>query len=175
MSVLVKSNNVSVPSRPDGSLYRFELVMFGNADRFYCDSIFEIAQMLIPNFSSEKSNEQNLKAMFMHATRVQVAVQAHLELAYKEEIAELSPQELALLREPLAPSAPMKWGSALPLVIIDALYAPFTHAPAPSAVVDDEGNSNILWIRVTGGINEYIRSLDEIGYISLSIAREVIP
>lgn len=174
MSVLIKGTSSNIPSKKDGRLYRYEVVLNGNADRFYSDSALEIAEKIIPGYSPSQSDEQNLKAIIAHATRVQVVMQSQYTSSHPLEFSNLNADARSFLNEPFTTEPPKKWDSTLPLVLVDALYIPFTNTPLPIAHVDEEGNSNILLLRTTKGVNQYLTSLDEVGFISLSISKEVV-
>jgi hypothetical protein len=172
MTILIKGNDSNVPSKRDGTLYRYEVVLFGNADRIYADSTLDIAKELIPDFSPNNSDEQNLKAIILHATRVQAILQAHINANHDMSEYQLTREEIQFISDPFGSSSPLQWKHNLPLVLVDAFYSPFTTTPPPSTPATDDLPQSIFWLKTTLGINEYLKSLDEADFISLSIAKE---
>jgi len=178
MAKFVRGTAGEIPAKTNGDLYRYELVAFGNADRFYADNLSDLAEHLIPGYDRNGTAESNLKHIIHHAARVQVQTQAHLNASHPESFAQLTKEQQNFLAEPYTDGNSINsWDSNHPVVLVDAFYSPFTYRQPPQEALgfSSEEESAIIWIVTSRGISEYLKSLDEIGYIALGLANEVMP
>ena len=68
------------------------------------------------------------------------------------------------------PRARTEAGSPVPLVLLDALYRPYTDRQAPISGIDGDVRdpSNILWLR-TASADSYVQSLAHAGVVQLDV------
>lgn len=164
-------SELSIPAKADGSLYRYEMICDSGWSRLYSDSVEGLIEHLIPGFA-EMSEPEQITARIRHAVDMQVRLQAQLNVDFRD--AERTPDEEALLTGPrhIQPSIG-EWASAVPLVLVDAFYAPYGDVPRPiSSLGDVQYAENVWWLNPNGGSMEYLRSLHESSVIHLNIARD---
>lgn len=151
-----------VPTRTDGSLYRYELVYAGHTHRTYADTPIELVEALIEGY--ETMNEQaRWEARLLYAIRVQVLVQAELNLA--ESFASLPLDVQTILQGPRHdPPVVPRWAHPVPLVLVASFYAPAALIPRP---VRDQGMApNVLWIDPSDD-DSLLASLHDLGVVSV--------
>lgn len=169
----------TTPTRPDGSRYAF-VMLHGcpdGEDRVTAaDSAAELLATLIPGYAdlpqSSDGDDRALLARYDHAVSVATAVQASCA-AQAAEAGDFDPTTegedvlTAVFTERTTPftgipqpngARSRDWQHAVPLVLIDTDYMPYTRRAAPTG--------RIIWLRpaIEG---EYLRSLDEVRYVSL--------
>lgn len=162
---------VKVPVKSDGSLYRYEVINFGATQRGYFDEPDEIAAWLIPGLAQADDTATQMKRLLEHAFFVQTHLQAHIAAGSPELYAALTEEEKNILDAPRNPDFSIsKWEADLPIILVDVCYKPYSTALPPA--FNETIKNNILWLKPASGINEYLITLDEIGFITLSYAAE---
>lgn len=150
-----------VPTKEDGTYYTYELIDSEAWTRVYGDSITEMLQYLIPNYSGKYVERLN------HAISMQVKVQAQILSFYLD--VDVTDEEYEILMGPrhIQPQI-QTWTSQVPLVLIDSFYKPYTEVNAPIGNFIEK-DDNLLWIQVGGSEQEYLKSLDYLGAIQFNI------
>lgn len=178
MSALIRNiaentdlDTLTIPTRPDGSYYRYEMVCEGGRTRLYDDSIVGLLTHLIPGYTA-LNDQQRLTARTRHAVDLQVRIQAQLNTffaAYPRTDA-----ENAILFAPRhQPPQTDLWSCAVPLVLVDTFYAPYADLPTPtSELADTDDAPNVWWLRPAAGDMEYLRSLHLASVIDLNITKD---
>ena len=152
----------AAPVRPDGRPYRFEMIHDGGWRRTYADDYTELAAALIPGYAGLDGELARVKARIRHAVSVQVATQAEINLTMGT--ASCTPAEREVLTADRAvPPAVAQWAAPVPLVLVDAFYAPFTATPRPVA----QTPGRIFWLS-PGTEPDHLRALAALGVITLS-------
>lgn len=180
MGVLVRNASMAedlstlrIPTRPDGSFYRYEMIADGGWSRYYDDDITNLVGFLIPTYT-DLPEEDRLAVRIRHAVNLQVRLQARLNMFFA-----LSPRtsdEQELLSGPRH-EQPMieEWDCVVPLILIDSFYAPYTDVPRPaSSIADVAMPPNIWWFRPAESETEYLCSLHEASLIDLHITKDEV-
>lgn len=178
MSILVKNTSEeealpAPPLRDDGGYYRFEMITDNGWSRVYDDTTEGLLAHLIPGYL-DLDEEARLAARIRHAVDTQVILQAWINQDHAD--VPRTDQEQTLLTAPrhVQPDI-LIWSSAIPLVLVDAFYAPFSDLPAPSSEIADVADAPNLWIlRPAASEMDYLRSLHETAVITLNIARDEV-
>lgn len=146
------------PRRPDGSMWRYEMVFDGGRRRSYADDLTVLTGELIGDYG-DLAPAQRRAARAAHAHGVQAAVQARLIIAIG--LAGCSSAGRLVLDDGWSPAPAIQaWAEPVPLVLVDSDYEPFTSTPRP---IGRDGH--ILWLDTTD---------DETYLTSLTVAGEVI-
>jgi hypothetical protein len=166
--------NISIPTKPDGSYYRFELIANGGWSRYYDDTTEGLMNFLIPNYENFPPG-QKLAARIKHAVDLQVRLQARLNMFFASEPRTEEEQKILIGPRNEQPSIEY-WETACPLVLVDAFYTPYTDNKQPiSAHYDVNLPENLWWLRPAESEVEYLRSLHETSLIDLhTISDEVV-
>lgn len=153
------------PRRPDGGLYRFEMIFDGLARRAYADSATELCHELIAGYTDLDNETDQAAARIRYAVDTQVRLQA--ELVTNTQLADCTPNERDLLlgARHLPPQLDI-WEADLPLVLVDTYYQPTGPLPRPTGRPRNGGtpDSNLIWLR-PGDESELLASLAEAGVI----------
>jgi hypothetical protein len=155
---------VHPPTRPDGTLYRFELIYDGGRWRGYADTTDELAAAIIPGYPDLDPARQS-EARLAYAVRTQVVLQAQLNVDIGLDGCREEEKEL-LLGDRSVPPAPDVWTAPVPLVLVTSFYAPAGDLAAP---VGAGGPPNLVWIDPTSA-DTLIRSLSRAGAVRLNQA-----
>lgn len=164
---------MAIPTRPDGSYYRFEMICDGGWTRVYDDSAVALMSHLIPGYT-RLDDQQRLAARIRHAVDIQVRVQTQVNGFFRN--VDVNEDEVAVLTGPrhIAPVVDV-WSCRVPLILVDAFYAPYSEIPRPRSIHSDTVDAeNLWWLRPTQGDLEYLRSLHEISAIDLNIMKDEI-
>ena len=157
-----------VPERPEGGLYRFEMIFDGGRFRAYADSATELCGQLIEGYGELESQVAQAAARIQHAVRAQVLLQA--AIVADADLASCSAGERATLVGPRhVPPAVAVWEADVPLVLVDVYYEPLGELPLPVGRPRGGGpeRSNLVWLR-PGDEAELLSSLAEAGVVVLS-------
>lgn len=158
-----------MPTRADGTLYRFEMIFRNGWDRCYDDTEAGLLGFLIDGYA-DLDAEGRLAARTKHAVDTQVVVQARINSLEIEP--GISAADLAVLTGPRDEQPGLdEWSCDVPLVLVDIFYAPYADLsrPASTLAADTEEAPNLLWLRPAESEMAYLLSLHELGVISLSI------
>lgn len=150
-----------VPTKKDGSYYRYELIDSESWSRVYSDDISDLLGYMIPNYSGSYAERLN------HSISMQVKMQAQILSYYLD--ADVTDEEYKILLGPRHEQPNIKsWISQVPLILIDSFYAPYTGVIAPLGNFIEK-DDNILWIEVGKSEIDYIKSLDYLGAFQFNI------
>lgn len=151
-----------VPTRPDGSLHRYELLYAGHTRRVYADTEAALIEVLIPGYQ-DLTEQHRWEARLAYATRAQVIAQAGLNTA--EVFGSLSLAERTILSGPRhQPPVVSTWDCPIPLILIASYYAPAGPNARP---VRAQGMApNVIWLDPSDD-ETFLRSLHDIAVISL--------
>ena len=166
-------DNIEIPTRPDGSFYRYEMVCDGGWSRLYDDSVVSLLTHLIPGYTRLDDSER-LTARIRHAVDAQVNLQTRLNTFFAAS--PRTDEEQRVLYGPRhTPPAVAEWGCEVPLILVDAFYAPYSDLPRTySTIADVAIPPNIWWLHPAEGEFEYLRSLHETSFLDLHIARNEV-
>ena len=156
------------PRRPDGAWFRFEMVFGGWALRAYADTPGELCAALISGYEDLTDDEARLTARITHAVTEQVHLQAYLNTL--SDPAASTAAERRVLRGPRhVPPAIERWGSEVPLVLVDSFHDPSGPLPRPAGTpgADGEPDGNLVWLSPATE-EAYLRSLAGAGVIGLA-------
>lgn len=192
--------------KENGDNYNWRMFFDDGRSIADADTLAELIDLLIPGYL-DTPEEQRIYDRLDFARSVQTAARAAaLARASQEELDALEEWELALLQwedpsgdpygwedgsKPARPAmafsqsvedeesitGPDMWSSDVPLVLIDAHYAPYGAAAPPlSSYGDFELVPNIVWLEIVDE-KEFLQSLHRIGLIHFGVpaATEHIP
>lgn len=165
----------SVPRRPDGSLYRYEMIFGGFSARAYADSVTELCELLIAGYAELDEDVDQATLRIQHAVRSQVQLQA--EILSQHGMEGCTPAERALLvGSRHEPPAVAVWQPDVPLVLVDVYYEPLGPLPCPKGSPRGGGpeGSNLVWLR-PGDEAALVESLAQAGFIVVSTADDESP
>ena len=150
-----------MPVKSNGEYFRYELIDTNSWARVYSDDVIELIQYFIKDYNGEYEKLLN------HAILVQVKAQAQL-LSYYLDV-EVTNEQLEILTGPRHVQPNMqRWDSQVPLILIDSFYYPHSHLVSPIGNFIEK-DDNLLWIKTTEGMEEYLKSLDYLGLIKFNI------
>jgi hypothetical protein len=160
-----------VPTREDGTFYRYEMVCENGWTRAYTDSIPELLDRLIPGYE-RMTEQQRLTARVQHATDTQVNLQAVINTLYNSE--NLTDDEWSLVSGPRHIQPQIEtWDAVFPLVLVDAFYAPFAPATTPvSGLENVQQAENLWWLKPAAGEFEYLQSLHDLAVVELHMLKD---
>lgn len=178
MAVLIRNVSIAddvsalvVPTKPDGSFYRYEMICDNGWSRLYDDNVVGLLTHLVPGYT-RLDDAQRLTARIRHAVDMQVSLQARLNVFFAASPRSREEQAVLYGARHLPPMIE-DWNCEVPLVLVDAFYAPYTHLPRPtSGIADVAMPPNLWWLRPADGDLEYLRSLHETSVIDLHMAKE---
>lgn len=166
-------NTLKIPTRPDGTFYRFEMIADGGWSRCYDDSTEGLMNFLIPSYSTLSASNK-LTARIKHAVDVQVRLQARLNMFFMASPRTESEQTTLTSHRNTQPEI-TEWSCEVPLVLIDAFYRPYTEIPAPFSPISDVAiPPNIWWLKPAESELEYLRSLHEASLIDLHMIMDEV-
>lgn len=152
-----------VPTKPDFSYYKYELIDYISDARVYSDVLSEIVEYLAPGGSSDYS------ILLKHAVDVQVAMQSQILNFYHDAL--VSEEEFTLLTGIRHEQPQISiWSCQVPLILIDSFYAPYTSIQLPYGQFI-EPSDNIIWLTPGKGAEEYLRSLDALGAVQFNVLK----
>ena len=114
---------IEPPVRPDGTLYRFEMIYDGAKYRAYADSATELCEALIPGYEHLEDPAEQATARIEFAVAQQVALQAAI-LAESHRSACTDDERDVLLSPRHVPPQLEIWEADVPLVLVDLYYEP---------------------------------------------------
>lgn len=179
MAVLVRNVSagedlelLNVPTRPDGSYYRYEMVCDGGWTRLYDDSVTGLMNHLIPGYTDLDDHAQ-LAARVRHAVDMQVTLQARLNVFFAASPRTREEQAILYGARHVQPTI-LEWGCTVPLVLIDVFYEPYASLYRPASTLADVAfPQNLWWLNPAEGDLEYLRSLHATSAIDLHVAKDV--
>lgn len=151
------------PTRPDGSLYAYELLYAGDTRRVYADDLPDLIEVLLPGYETW-TEQQRWEARLHLSIRAQVVVQAEENAS---DAFRLLPREAqAVLQDARhEPPTVVAWPHPVPLVLVTSYYVPAGRIPRP---VREQGMApNVIWIDPSDEI-ALLTSLHDAGFITLN-------
>lgn len=181
MGALVKNTSeahpataLQVPTRPDGSYFRFEMIADGGWSRYYDDTPAGLLTFLIPGYSNLQP-EERVAARLRHSVDLQVRLQARLNVFFATT-PRTAEENAVLMGQRNTPPRVSEWLSSVPLVLVDMFYQPYGDLPKPdSPEPDDDTLPTLWWLRPAEGELEYLRSLHEASLIDLNVNQDEVP
>jgi hypothetical protein len=157
-----------VPHRPDGGLYRFEMIFDGGRYRAYADSVTELCEQLIPGYAELDDDTSQAAARIRHAVRAQVLLQAAIVADADLSSCSAAERELLLGARHVPPAVEV-WEADVPLVLVDSYYEPVGRLARPEGRPRGGGpeGSNLVWLR-PGDEAELLESLADAGVVVIS-------
>lgn len=163
--------NMALPVKPGGETYLFEMICDSGKNRLYADTSDELIDHLIPGFLALDSLEQ-ISARIRHSVDIQVGLQSFFNLEFDDVPRTENENEILFGPRHIQPSMD-EWVCDVPLVLVDAFYAPYTETLKPlSSYGDVLYPENMWWLRPNEGNLEYLRSLHECHIIGLNISND---
>jgi hypothetical protein len=148
----------TAPTHDGDALYRYELIHNQGALRSYANTLPELLEALIPDYTRLDHDAQGA-ARLAYALTAQVALQAQWNVSYGLE--GCSDEERAVLTGGRnVPPAPTNWTAPVPLVLITSFYAPVGALTQPVG-------ANLVWIDPTEP-GSLLRSLEHAGALLLN-------
>lgn len=152
------------PTRPEGP-YRFEMVFDDGKYRAYADTADALLAALIPGYATQ-TGPARLASRLHLAVRTQTTMQAVINTYFGLD--EVTPEEYAVLVASRAtPPLVDRWDCAVPLVLVDAFYAPHGTLTPPQTPQDVTEPDNLIWLRPNDPA-EFLVSLRRVGLIGLA-------
>lgn len=153
-------NGALVAPLRDGVPYRFEVV----TERGWCyaDSPGEALAAVIAGYDPDADGMARVRARTAHALVTATQLQGELLAAAQGGGYVLDEAARAVLSEAPYPVTAAVWDAAVPLVLLDVHYRPFTDLPAPVAAA-----APLRWLRPSGEW-DYLLSLAEAGRLRLA-------
>lgn len=159
---------LEVPTREDGSPYKYEMVCDNGWARVYGDTPQELLCYLIRGYGAMTARERT-KARLVHALEVQVRLQAQINVFFAES--EQTNGERIILQGPRT-SPPMitEWFCEVPLMLVDMFYVPYSRVVPPKSgrewVV-----RNVWWLRPAESEMAYLKSLHDASFIDINVSK----
>jgi hypothetical protein len=157
-----------IPQRPEGGLYRFELIFDNGGYRAYADTVTELCEQLIEGYSELDDDVMQAAARIQHAVRAQVLLQA--AIVAEADLSSCSPEEQEVLfGSRHVPPVLEVWEADVALVLVDTYYEPLGRLPRPEGRPRGGGpeGSNLIWIRPADEA-ELLESLADAGVVVVS-------
>ena len=156
-----------VPLNDRGEPYLYCMLTPDNETLVYSDSVEELLEMLIPEYTQLDEKEQivkrimlaNITAAYVQGVFLGEAEEENLLTQYQWEIL------LAPKTGPNAPS-PIFWEAPVPLIVLDTTYEPYTSIPRPCGREDGIKTNSLIWL-CPSDPEKFLVSLSEIGHIRL--------
>ncbi|MDP8991881.1 MAG: hypothetical protein M3N31_02320 [Actinomycetota bacterium] len=122
---------VEAPRRPDGGLYRFEMIYDGLKYRAYADTATALCGSLIPGYDELEDDAEQAAARIRFAAGMQVQLQA--AIAAEAGLEACTPAERDVLLGPRhVPPEVASWEADVPLVLVDVFDEPQGELPRPA-------------------------------------------
>lgn len=134
---------VTVPTKPDNTYYRYEMIHDGDARRAYADTHTDLVAALIAGYADIPfgATTDADAARLAHAGRIQVELQAALNVAGGLDDFDQTTRTILTAPRHDPPQPGRRWDVKIPLVCITTDYDPYTDWPAP--------DGNIIWLDPT--------------------------
>lgn len=159
------ANLPAPPRKPDGALYRYEMILPGAARRGYAENTEQLLDLLAPGYLETHGPRARAAARIDLAVRAQVHVQA--QLADPDALARCTDEQRALLLGARAlPPAPAVWDGPVPLVLVTTFYQPTGRLARPR----EQDGGQVWWIDPTTPMS-LLTSLHTVGWIRLADSR----
>lgn len=172
MSIVVGKNNraedgpVTPPEHPDGASWPFCMYFRDGLMVAFADTYEELLYALIPGYQDMDSTEQAFHRVRLAqgaAAQIQGRILAQVE---RDEVTDAEWEVLIAPRGEEQPRADW-WVSAVPLVVVETSYEPFTSVPRPASGIESEDvETNLWWVRPEDE-EDFLLSLHEVGFIRL--------
>jgi hypothetical protein len=159
-AVVARSGSAAsgAPVAPDraGRPYRFEMLFAGGTRRAYADTAAPLVDVLAPGYLLA-SDTDRWQSRLLLAAQAQAEVQAYLN--ERTGLAQTTVGQHAVLTGPrhVPPAVGTDWDCDVPLVLVDAHYAPVGPLPAPTG--------NVEWIRAADDLALLV-SLHQVWFVS---------
>lgn len=156
------------PERPQGGLYRFELIFDGGRYRAYADTLTELCEQLIPGYAALEDDVGQAAARIRHAVQAQVHLQATIVADTDLSGCSAEESELLLGSRHIPPTT-RTWEADVPLVLVDTYYEPLGALPRPHGRPRNGGgpDTNLIWLR-PGDEADLLESLADAGVVVIS-------
>lgn len=158
------------PLNPEGEPYLYCMYFNGDTLAAFSDSATELCGLLIEGYldipEADLAEQAIQRTLF--AVGAQVRAQANIMAEADYDLA--TPEELeVLLGSRDTPPEVEVWTCPIPLVLVEAFYAPFAGRPRPIGQPRGGGanDSNIIWLPFSDEL-EFLTGLHEVGEIQLA-------
>lgn len=175
-AVIVRNSRASQappppPRRDDQRPYRYAMFYDGWKLIAYADTAVGLLDALVPGYAN-RDEQGRLEARVRLAIAARVLVQAMINLGTDPAVMDaLTAEERAALMNPgFAQPRVDFWDPAVPLVLVESGYAPYTDIERPiSGIADVQNPPNIIWLRPVDEW-EFLESLAIAGFVGLTEA-----
>jgi hypothetical protein len=163
---IAEAGDIEVPVRAPGTPYEYEMICDNGWTRFYGENTASLLGHLIPGYETLSEYDQAV-ARIQHAINTQTGLQAALLVALSDT--ERTDAEQAILTADRRTQPHIElWSCDIPLVLIDAFYAPYTTIVRPVSAQHAELDApNVWWLNPGAGEHPYLISLANAGVIGL--------
>lgn len=155
----------------DGELrpLRWEWTDMARGERVYAGTGDELLELWLPGYLN-KDHIGRLEARIEHAAAARATLAAaHVDAADARGQIITDEARGLLLGSSWNPPDLLEWSHAVPLVLIDVFYIPYTQRPAPRSSADGDvaEAANLVWLRPSSTA-VYLRSLAAAGAVQLA-------
>jgi hypothetical protein len=161
------------PRRDDQMLYAYAMFYDGWKYIAYADSAVGLLDALLPGYAYQ-DEQWRLEARIRLAIAARVLTQAMINAGTDPAVMNtLTAEERSVLTDRgFAQPQVDVWQPAVPLVLVESGYAPYTDIERPiSGIADVRNPPNIIWLRPADDW-EFLESLATAGFIGLTEATE---
>jgi hypothetical protein len=161
-AIRVRGPVAAPPHRPDGSLYRFELIPPDDRWRAYADDPAALLAELIPGYlGMDPDRRQMARTELAISTQVWQQAQVLVRLGTEG----CDPDHLAVLRGNRDEQPGIEtWTAPIPLILVESFYQPDGELPRPVAIAPGE----IIWLDPCED-ESLLASLHYVGAIVLAV------
>lgn len=176
MAAIVMKNNLDVdgpvtpPTLEGQEVGGYQFCMYFNGDQevAFANTWDELLNVLINGYSDMSEDDK-----IFHRIRLAQSACAMVQASILVDVTEgeVSAEEYAILTAPRGLPQPEAnwWTSEVPLVAVETSYEPFTTVPRPASGLSAAADApNLWWIRPSDE-EEFLISLNEIGFIRLLV------
>jgi hypothetical protein len=168
------STDTAIPTRADGTFYRFEMLSNGGWTRHYDDDADGLLSHLISGYDTLTTDQDRLTARLRHAVDMQVRLQARLNTVHGAR-PHTSVHTAVLTGPRHEQPAVTEWDCEIPLVLIDGFYTPYAPTPRPVSTLSDTNRpDNLRWLTPAESSMDYLLSLHRAALINLNITADEV-
>lgn len=158
------------PLNADGDPYQYCMVFNAATAVAWADSATELVGLLIDGYLDVPEADLEEQAIQRVLYSVGAQVRAQARILDEADLSVVSPEELATLEgDRDKPPAVEVWTCPVPLVLVDAFYAPYGDRARPRSEPRDgsEPGSNIIWLPHVDEV-AFLTGLARIGEVTLA-------
>lgn len=166
-----------------GEPFEFMMVFNQGEEMVFADTATELCSILIPGYLDIPDDEvvKHTTARILYAVKMQVRAQAAINMDFDLSVATDTERAILTGTRDTPPEVGERWECPIPLVLVEAFYAPFTDRPVPQAAPRDAGaavraarpdlpnpENNILWLGFADEL-DFLEGLTTLGVITVAV------